>query len=310
VSTCSYIFDREAARGMLKYLIQDTAALTKYKFKNIDFEHREHIGYLDDGKGNYYSKNGGFIERKSGETDAAFNAKLDKEGIAKFLDYMATYKVIVDNYKAGKTVSTISDFEHGDYINSYFKCEAKNIDYYYDTIRKTTLLREAAKAGTILDAYIYHDDIKGKLEQRSNFKTISFDELKELVGTPIGNVLLDQGYGVSEDSWDFTQESPEEFLKKYMAAESWGHTTMSPMLNALTHGWQPNNFYEIVASSGCGKSMTAFSNLAYGFAEKYYSKTDWKDTNNEEKALYIGTEIIMCSKTRIAYLLEDLMPVT
>lgn len=71
------------------------------------------------------------------------------------------------------------------------------------------------------------------------------------------------------------------------------YNTMSPMLNEMIGGWKENSFNLLVSSSGTGKSIMCFSNIAHGFASKLYVDGKWKDNKglNENKVLYIGTHM-------------------
>ena len=71
------------------------------------------------------------------------------------------------------------------------------------------------------------------------------------------------------------------------------YNTMSPMLNKMIGGWKENSFNLLVSSSGTGKSMMCFSNIAHGFASKLYVDGKWVDNKglNENKVLYIGTHM-------------------
>ena len=71
------------------------------------------------------------------------------------------------------------------------------------------------------------------------------------------------------------------------------YNTMSPMLNKMIGGWRENSFNLLVSSSGTGKSIMCFSNIAHGFASKLYADGKWKDNKglNENKVLYIGTHM-------------------
>lgn len=71
------------------------------------------------------------------------------------------------------------------------------------------------------------------------------------------------------------------------------YNTMSPILDEMIGGWKENSFNLLVSSSGTGKSMMCFSNIAHGFASKLYADGKWKDNKglNENKVLYIGTHM-------------------
>lgn len=91
---------------------------------------------------------------------------------------------------------------------------------------------------------------------------------------------------------DFSKVTLEEMEAIYNEPY-YGYNTMSPMLNEMIGGWRKNTFNLLVSSSGTGKSMMCFSNIAYGFASKLYADGKWKDNKglNENKVLYIGTHM-------------------
>ena len=84
-----------------------------------------------------------------------------------------------------------------------------------------------------------------------------------------------------------------EELEAIYNEPSYGINTMSPILSEMICGWRKNTFNLIVASSGVGKSMMCLSNIAYGFASKFYVNGEWKCNKglSENKVLYIGTHM-------------------
>lgn len=71
------------------------------------------------------------------------------------------------------------------------------------------------------------------------------------------------------------------------------YNTISPILDEMIGGWKENSFNLLVSSSGTGKSMMCFSNIAYGSASKLYVNNKWVDNpkQNKDKVLYIGTHM-------------------
>lgn len=69
--------------------------------------------------------------------------------------------------------------------------------------------------------------------------------------------------------------------------------TISPTLDKMIGGWKENSFNLLVSSSGSGKSMMCFSNIAYGSASKLYVDGKWVDNPKQfkDKVLYIGTHM-------------------
>ena len=107
----------------------------------------------------------------------------------------------------------------------------------------------------------------------------------------MGQVSIEQNYGLGKGNWDSTCGTPTSYLTEFLSTEPWGVTTFSPLLNTIIHGWCPNTFYEVIASSGAGKSMMSYSAMAYGYLNKFYEDGTWKDTMNTHSCLYIGTEM-------------------
>ena len=70
-------------------------------------------------------------------------------------------------------------------------------------------------------------------------------------------------------------------------------STFPTIISEIIPEWKENTFNLIVSSSGSGKSMMCFSNIAYGSASKLYVNNKWVNNSKQskDKVLYIGTHM-------------------
>ena len=213
------------------------------------------------------------------------------------LYYTVVYKQIFEEieagYKAGLKMLTADNITESKRVREWiakFGATESNFVAYYNSLRKTTILRKFAEKNVVLDKYIWHyDNDKAKKEA---FNKISIEELlKECTKVP-GELFNSQNYGTRIQT-HINDRPPKDEASLVYNSRLYGITTMSPKLNEMIGGWKENTFNLIVASSGVGKSMMCFSNIAYGFASKHYIDNKWVNNpcSSKGEVLYIGTEL-------------------
>lgn len=267
------IIDELTQQRVLSLLCKNTTLLAEYVLTSDDFEDLKME-----------------ITNDEGETE------VDPETLEP-LYYTVVYKQIFEEIKAAHneglkilTADSISESKRVREWIAKFGATESNFKAYYNSLRKTTILRKFAEKNIVLDKYIWHyDNDKAKKEA---FNKISIEELLKECTKPSGDLFNAQSYGTRTHTIDASKVELEEIEAIY-DEPSYGYNTMSPMLNEMIGGWRKNTFNLIIASSGVGKSMTCFSNIAYGFASKFYVDGEWKCNKglNKNKVLYIGTEM-------------------
>lgn len=267
------IIDELTQQRVLSLLCKNTTLLTEYVLTSDDFEDLKME-----------------ITNDEGETE------VDPETLEP-LYYTVVYKQIFEEIKAAHneglkilTADSISESKRVREWIAKFGATESNFKAYYNSLRKTTILRKSAEKNIVLDKYIWHyDNDKTKKEA---FNKISIEELLKECTKPSGDLFNAQSYGTRTHTIDASKVELEEIEAIY-DEPSYGYNTMSPMLNEMIGGWRKNTFNLIIASSGVGKSMTCFSNIAYGFTSKFYVDGEWKNNKglNKNKVLYIGTEM-------------------
>lgn len=265
------IIDELTQQRVLSLLCKNTTLLAEYVLTSDDFEDLKME-----------------ITNDEGETE------VDPETLEP-LYYTVVYKQIFEEIKAAHneglkilTADSISESKRVREWIAKFGSTESNFKAYYNSLRKTTILREFAEKNIVLDKYIWHyDNDKAKKEA---FNKISIEELlKECTKVP-GELFNSQNYGTRIQSNDYSDMNQANCV---FSKSHYGINTLSPMLNKMIGGWKKNTFNLIVASSGVGKSMMCFSNIAYGFASKFWVDGKWKDNKglSKNKVLYIGTEL-------------------
>ena len=267
------IIDELTQQRVLSLLCKNTTLLAEYILTSDDFE-------------DYKME----ITNDEGETE------VDPETLEP-LYYTVVYKQIFEEIKAAHneglkilTADSISESKRVREWIAKFGATESNFKAYYNSLRKTTILRKFAEKNVVLDKYIWHyDNDKAKKEA---FNKISIEELLKECTKTSGDLFNAQNYGTRIKGINSKEINPEIERKKPHETH-YGFNTMSPMLNKMIRGWRKNAFNLIVASSGVGKSMTCFSNIAYGFTSKFYVDGEWKNNKglNKNKVLYIGTEM-------------------
>lgn len=265
------IIDELTQQRVLSLLCKNTTLLAEYILTSDDFEDLKME-----------------ITNDEGETER------DPETLEP-LYYTVVYKQIFEEIKAAHneglkilTADSISESKRVREWIAKFGSTESNFKAYYNSLRKTTILREFAEKNVVLDKYIWHyDNDKAKKEA---FNKISIEELLKECTKTSGDLFNAQNYGTRIQSKDYSDMNQANCV---FSKPHYGINTMSPMLNKMIRGWKKDTFNLIIASSGVGKSMMCFSNIAYGFASKFWVDGKWKDNKglSKNKVLYIGTEM-------------------
>lgn len=175
-------------------------------------------------------------------------------------------------------------------------CHIENIDYYYNQIKKFSLLRDYLKHGIDVSDYFIPDEIDLQ-SAASRRALLDKDSITDIIGhfkqkqleiasqyvTPGEKAMKKAGVG---------GKAQKELWKQSVA---WGAGYASAFMTAISHGMRPGRFTILSAPSGVGKTRMTIANLCYAFSPRYYDKKEeqWMDNpyHTDEGVLYIGTEM-------------------
>ena len=204
------------------------------------------------------------------------------EAINDFLKGRPTSGVIYQKNKGEEWLARAADVA----TNSTF-------DYYYNRLKKMTLLRAYNNYGIDV-SYIYDPDnildIKKKQEQEDYLDNASLEEIAKKVDDRIEAIkakYVDDEYGEAYQAGDGVYDLIDR-LKEHPEV---GVPMYGPLINTVTRGARLKKFYLRSAPTGIGKSRTMIADCCYIGCNRIYDENfGWIKNGTAEPTLYITTE--------------------
>ena len=169
-------------------------------------------------------------------------------------------------------------------------------DYYYNRLKKMTLLRLYDDIGVnVSDIYDPDNilDVKKLNDQEEYLDNASLLDIADRVSAKIDNVraqYVDETYGRSAQAGDGIFDLIEN-LKLY---PEFGIPLFGDYMNTVTRGARLSKFYLRSAASGYGKSRTMAADAAYiACKEIFYDNIGWISTGDMHPTLFITTELTL-----------------
>lgn len=182
-------------------------------------------------------------------------------------------KVILESYTASKT--DISSFE-----------------YYYNRLKKFTLLRMFDNYGVDVSWLYNPDAFDGAVIQQQNefLDSLSVSELADKVDKRIEQVKLEYLGAEGSESVQ-AGEGIEELIERMKQAPEVGIPLYGDLINTITMGARLKKFYLISAPSGQGKTRQLLQHAAHFSCGSFYKDGEWVDGGAKEPSLFITTEL-------------------
>lgn len=172
-------------------------------------------------------------------------------------------------------------------------CLPDAFDYYYNRLKKFTLLRAYDNCGIdVSDIYDADNilDTKKKQIQEDLLDNSTLDQIAEKVDRKIEGIRLkyvDDVFGEAvqagddiDDLIDRLKEHPEVGVPLY-----------GPLINTVTRGARLKKFYLRSAATGVGKSRSMIADACYIACNKIYDERfGWINNGTCQPTLYIATE--------------------
>lgn len=168
-----------------------------------------------------------------------------------------------------------------------------SFDYYYNRLKKFTLLRMYHKYGVNVD-FIYDDDnifdYKKKQTQEEMLDNLSLVEIANMVDGKIAEVRNKY----AEDLDDATFQAGDgifDLIEKFKESPEVGVPLYGPLINTVTRGARLKKFYLRSAATGVGKSRSLVADACYIACNRYYDENfGWISNGQKEPTLFITTE--------------------
>lgn len=261
--------NKQAIREVLGCFLQQPNLLREYKTSQTDFPETFHK--LIFASINNLYKNGA-------ET-------IDAVAIDEYLSHYETqYQVFQKN----QGVDFLFNIQELAMIN--------NIKYYYDQLKKFSLLRRYVEYGFDVSDYFDPNEID-PVTIESQRQLLDEDAVQDIVNhfkkkqlEVVAPFTLSEGRDSKKAGTGGHEQ--KELWKKDTA---WGVGYASAYLTTIFHGLRKRRFIVKSAGSGVGKTRTSIADICYSCAPYYYDKKvkSWMKNPNgtHNGALYIGTEM-------------------
>lgn len=177
------------------------------------------------------------------------------------------------------------------------KASANNIsasfDYYYNRLKKMTLLRMYESCGVdVSDIYDPDNilDLKKKQLQEENLDNLSLAQIADIVDEKIEAVRLKYVDDATDEAYQ-AGDGIIDLINKFKEYPEVGIPMYGPLINTITRGARLKKFYLRSAPTGIGKTRTMIAD-ACNFACKwiYDDNFGWIRNGTAEPTLFITTE--------------------
>ena len=166
-------------------------------------------------------------------------------------------------------------------------------DYYYNRLKKFTLLRAYDNCGVdVSDIYDPDNilDVKKKQMQEDNLDNSTLDQIADIVDRKISEIRLQY---VDDDFGEALQAADGIFdlIEKFKEHPEVGYPLYGSLINTVTRGARLKKFYLRSAPTGVGKTRSMIADVCYIACEKYYDDIyGWLKSGPPQPTLFITTE--------------------
>ena len=174
------------------------------------------------------------------------------------------------------------------------KAELSTFDYYYNRMKKFTLLRGLDDCGIdVSDIYDADNlfDVKKRQAQEVWLDNASIQDIVEQVNRKIDGVYLKYASKI-ESSVIQAADGINELIDELKAKPEIGVPLYGTFMNTVTRGARLKKFYLRSAPTGVGKTRTMIADACYIACNEIFDSQfhQWISNGNRESVIYITTE--------------------
>ena len=169
-----------------------------------------------------------------------------------------------------------------------------SFDYYYNRMKKMTLLRMFDLNGISVKNIYDPDniiDLKKRQQQEDFFDNTSLDGLANLIQDKIDSIKAEYVDGSWGDSYQ-AADGIDNLINDLKKHPEVGVPLYGPLINTVTRGARLKKLYLRSGATGTGKSRTMIADICYIGCSKIYDDVfGWISAGVSQPALYITTEL-------------------
>ncbi len=174
-------------------------------------------------------------------------------------------------------------------------CQLAAFDYYYNRMKKMTLIRMYNKSIGIDLSWLYDPDniidVKKKEAQEAWFDNTSVIDIANLINDKIDEIKA-KYVDNSEDGLIQAGNGALELLERLRNTPEIGYPLYGKYVNAIHRGARLKKFYLRSASTGVGKTRSMIADACYIACNKIYNieTKQWEENGTREPVQFISTE--------------------
>ena len=194
-----------------------------------------------------------------------------------------------------KSLATYKTNKGAEYLQKISEnIQLSTFDYYYQRVKKMTLLRMYNNAGMDL-SWLYDInnilDSKKKQAQEDWLDNSSLDAIADLIDKKITEIRMKY---VDDSNEDFIQAGDRvtELIENLQKRPEIGYPMFGPLINTITRGARLKKFYLRSAATGVGKTRSMIADACSFACDKIYdsSQGKWIENGTKEPTMFITTE--------------------
>ena len=174
-------------------------------------------------------------------------------------------------------------------------CQLAAFDYYYNRMKKMTLLRMYNKKVGIDLSWLYDPDnifdIKKKEKQETWFDNTPINEIANIINDKIDEIKS-KYVDNSEDGVIQAGDGALNLLERLKTNPEIGYPLYGKMVNAIHRGARLKKFYLRSAATGVGKTRSMIADACFIACDKIYNieTKEWEENGTREPTQFITTE--------------------
>ena len=194
-----------------------------------------------------------------------------------------------------KSLATYKTNKGAEYLQKISEnIQLSTFDYYYQRVKKMTLLRMYNNAGMDL-SWLYDInnilDVKKKQAQEDWLDNSSLDTIADLIDKKITEIRMKY---VDDSNEDFIQagDRVNELIENLQKRPEIGYPMFGPLINTITRGARLKKFYLRSAATGVGKTRSMIADACSIACDRIYDSDlgKWIENGTKEPTMFITTE--------------------
>ena len=199
-------------------------------------------------------------------------------------DYLSDKPQSYAEYKAGdgprfvKSCMTNADFQ--------------NFDYYYNRIKKLTLLQAYYDAGLDVSSLYNPDELNISKREKQNkyFDSLTLTEIADKIDTLMLKIRAEYVDHTTDESIS-ASAGIDELFASLQEMPDVGQPMYGEMINTITRGMRLGKFYLRSAATGVGKTRTMIADFCNCGCAKIWKEGEWIDNGLAFPSFFLSTEL-------------------